>query len=1013
MLSNVGHTIQKMINNTPVAITVNETTSVVVTNGGNVYQTGLIGGKIQQSFREVITNENIVGHVIDAKAVKDGVYILNSAGSVFEYDYNAGSCGPVVREVYTPDVCGGDKAIKIDSGNQHVVILTENHKVWGAGDNGEYQIVPQGQCKYDTAVEMIVTDTNLHNNNCCTSFSGTYNELECPIIPNCEKACNNLSCIKKELCGVHLGYINICNVELSPPCQIGIFSVPVFGDLNYVGYLCSDNKNSVSGAVTYTISRLYIKCGCFIGKFTTTDSCGCHVKEINISSTNEIIIFEADQCCSANTDTCGMSAILPYTGTAQICGKCGDCVIVNIDIPDCQLTLPSVHFDCECKTIVLNHYGCKSSLTVLCSGAITDLCESYGINIALDFEVSLDCCRPCKPKEELVLPQPCWAAAYAGGNISVLVDDCNRLYAFGSLHNVRNNKDLLRKSCLEELLSKTNASVTFPADQLNCSLKPHRTGCCGEKQCPTKGFKTDLNKFGIHLSFPPGCKDECNEANLNICDFLQSLKRCNDSITCDNTCEPCDRYIYLNVAGPCGCPCGTPDSGAIGSVTIFNRKSICKLVSQGCPDIVTVHADSETGVEFDLNRYCIDTTDVALDKILKLNLCVDGPNVNVYVDIDQPGGIKLMSCGKKCNVEFTVNASTETHQYILNYGSILDPVELTNLKYALSLDCYYPCPQYKNPFDTKITNTYLKGGDSVKFVVSNPKNIRQAVTADIPTVFRLNRRVIDIGIGDNNLTVLVGGLACPNELHVIGNNCHGELGLGTHESIVCWSQIDRCIFDCQVTDVFSGTNVTFYVTRSHSVYAAGQWKCLVNSTTPSVVKSICKSWKIKDMAISQNQILLLGSDGCVFGLGDNSLGELGLCNLECVRKPKPLVFFYKLNSTVTKQLSDGLRHPMEKNWYNNDNYNKVKCEADKYDKYDECGNEKSDGCGCGCSGEKKNGHKGQRGNHGGHGHGGHGGHGGYDDYSERPRGGPRYGPQRKYSQNSRIYVSKYGSNRYD
>ena len=37
-------------------------TTSVVTNGGNVYQSGLIGGKIQYSFSEILANENIVGH---------------------------------------------------------------------------------------------------------------------------------------------------------------------------------------------------------------------------------------------------------------------------------------------------------------------------------------------------------------------------------------------------------------------------------------------------------------------------------------------------------------------------------------------------------------------------------------------------------------------------------------------------------------------------------------------------------------------------------------------------------------------------------------------------------------------------------------------------------------------------------------------------------------------------------------------------------------------------------------
>jgi hypothetical protein len=245
------------------------------------------------------------------------------------------------------------------------------------------------------------------------------------------------------------------------------------------------------------------------------------------------------------------------------------------------------------------------------------------------------------------------------------------------------------------------------------------------------------------------------------------------------------------------------------------------------------------------------------------------------------------------------------------------------------LDCFFPCPKYKNPFDTKITNTYLKGGDRVKFVIGNPKNIRQAVTPDVPTVFRLNRRVLDVAVGNNSLTALVGGLACPNELFVIGNNCFGQLGLGTNESIVCWKQVNRCIFDCQVIKVWAGKNVTFYATQSHTIYGSGSWKNLVESNTPVVVKSICQSWKIKHLAIAQSHIVLLGFDGSIFGVGDNNLGELGLGHVDYVKKPTPLAFFYKLN----KPVYDNCVHPVQAN-YNKCHNNKPKYDGDGYDGYD-------------------------------------------------------------------------------
>ncbi len=86
-------------------------------------------------------------------------------------------------------------------------------------------------------------------------------------------------------------------------------------------------------------------------------------------------------------------------------------------------------------------------MTVLCDGAFTDLTDPNIIEASLDFDVPLKCCEPYHaPKPEPQLPQPCWTAIYAGFNTTVLVDSCNRLYVFGSIHNVRSNKYLLKRN---------------------------------------------------------------------------------------------------------------------------------------------------------------------------------------------------------------------------------------------------------------------------------------------------------------------------------------------------------------------------------------------------------------------------------------------------------------------------------------------------------------------------------------------------------------------------------------
>jgi len=250
----------------------------------------------------------------------------------------------------------------------------------------------------------------------------------------------------------------------------------------------------------------------------------------------------------------------------------------------------------------------------------------------------------------------------------------------------------------------------------------------------------------------------------------------------------------------------------------------------------------------------------------------------------------------------------------LNFGCILDPTELSNLKQGLGLNAYYPCPQFSTVCNPLLINTYLRGGDRVTFLQHSDAPIRQAITADLPTVFRLNRRILDIGVGFNNLSVLVGGLACPNEIFAIGENCHGELGINSNETVVNFRQLNRCLFDCQVNAIFSGQNVNFYITQSYRVYASGQWKCLVNTNVPVCVPCISQAWKLKEIGVSQNQIVMIGADGCVFGLGDNSLGELGLCHINCVPRPVPLSFFYRMNQWNAKQLMNDFAHPVEKNY---------------------------------------------------------------------------------------------------
>ncbi len=83
MQSSVGHTIQKLFNNSPEYASVSAGVSLVTTSGGGVYQAGFIDGKIQTTFTDVIDGSDVVGRIVQTASLVDKAYLLNSTGSVY------------------------------------------------------------------------------------------------------------------------------------------------------------------------------------------------------------------------------------------------------------------------------------------------------------------------------------------------------------------------------------------------------------------------------------------------------------------------------------------------------------------------------------------------------------------------------------------------------------------------------------------------------------------------------------------------------------------------------------------------------------------------------------------------------------------------------------------------------------------------------------------------------------------------------------------------------------------
>jgi len=871
MVSNVSRT-----SSNAKSISINNTSTTVVGSDGNVYQAGLLNQHVKSYFTEIASNIDITGQTLDAVSVVSGTYILNKEGYVFFYNNTEFCRGNRLCEVYTPTVCDSDRAVSIKAGRDHVIILTELHHIWGAGDNTEYQLVPQGQARYNTAVKIFISDYIKHNNrsdDACERFTGKLTLLNTPIYPQSE-ICTEPICISDSLKKVLLGDINIA-FKYTPcggsACNANIL-FNIYGDVDYSGIICT-KKNSVTGSLTVSITNVCISKtdGCETSKYLCPDA-----QPVDFS-----YVIPADICCSS----------LGAGITNTINSVCGESVQVSLEQQLNALIVDPVFINCivtdlnnNCLLVPIN-----GTLIVANPPLITT-------NISNTFDIIYPCCTNKKP---IVITQPCWKHIYAGSDNSVFVDDCNRIYVLGSLHKIRNNCSLLKKSCLEELFEDTVATITMPANQLNCSSKKNSCSMCPDK--PDK-FCTDLNKIGVQLTFANGspcdgvvsdlnkgrncgkstysndpvCSDDCTKVktkNTNVCDFLRKLKDCNDTPDCSISCEPCDNYIYLHLFGL--------TVNLVNSITLWNRKSVCR-VSSNYADTISIVVGSDSVIDLTSTHYCIDGVDYSLDRviILELESITSGNNVDLYMDLDcTPRGIQFTSCYKPDGTLFNLYQSDD-NKYILNYGSTMDGQELNNLKIPLTGECGFVCREYKNPPGVRLINTYLQPGDHVEFISNNSSH---AITSDLPTVFVLNRRILDIAVGDNNLSVLAGGSVCANEIYVIGKNCYGELGNGSIRNIVCWSQVNRCLFDSQVYRVYAGYNSTFYVTQTGKVYASGQWRGLFDSTKPTHINKLDSVCGIRSIVASVNHLVALGVDGCVYGMGLNQLGQLGAGHCKCVQ----------------------------------------------------------------------------------------------------------------------------------
>jgi len=837
------------------------------------------------------------------------------------------------------------------AGNAHLVFLTKGLKVFGYGDNSKYQLVPQGECYYNYPVQLLIYDKinvdpcdkcNLEN----YVAQGSLMIPTSPVVPPvCSQSSNQFNC---SFGGLVSGTMTISvagtyddtasHTVTSQNVTLNV-TVPVFGSGSncggsFTGTILFAGPASVTLATVPTVLNYYSG-STLEGTFSVVA-----VDPSILSSSIASSVVGSSITVSTGGNSCNISVPVCVPVTLATAG--------SISPPGLQLfqLAPS---EGSSRFFLLSPIDVTSTL-----------CTNINVTCPL---------TQCTSEDVLPIRQPCWINIYAGWNNTVLVDNTGRLYVLGDLSTVRDNEELLEKSCLEKLLNETAATIKFPACELNCTTQPVNKSCACQSPCghPPK-TKTDLSKFEVELALvpdvikkyiPASCGEPCSDVfsvsnKTNVCDFLKKLKACNDAPQCDNTCVSCDNNIYIKYGKHCiegdvvqhisQYPLVVLNHKSVSNtlaylnnpaITSSNVDDLFKLLQGGTqvPFVTEVFNFDYTSsrIEFTNTTYNIDGQSEAIDQILLLNpgssSLITGNTkplgyFPLYLDIENDQrGIQMRTddcTDRKYNINFIVQPYGSSYvsgsyypyaNFVLNYGDVLGSVELNNLRAALGNFSYQNSPQYKNPITNKVYLTYVQGADNIVLDRCTANPPKHMITHDVPTVFNLNRKVLDVAVSDKSLVVLTGSVRCPNEVFVWGENCHGELGLGTYRNTLCFKKVNRCLMDCQVVKLAAGRYITVFLTASGAAYASGQLWSIFSSNTPKPFNCVNPCWKVRRVSISRNHVVLLTSENQVYTFGRNQYGQLGTGNFETYCEPRLVSKFCGLSKCDGRYVNKLLNHP--------------------------------------------------------------------------------------------------------
>ena len=783
-----------LCNKTIVTTVTNQEISAALTDDGVVYITGFVAGIIKACFSPIGFGL-IQGNIIDIAAADFVLFFLTDQGFVYLYDYYDTNTLTASQAIYEPSICGNNPAIKIKTGRNHLLILTLHGRVWGFGDNSEYQLVPQGDCFYDHVVPISICDTNTIDGTCKDDyiFNGV---LTIATKTNCDKSfdsngngngncntsksCNNGNCCETADVPAQ-DLINYTGTQYSFDKSSGTLivndNISGLSSISIPGNFTINGQTSPTPAllnIPLTISFTYTLIVCCTSTATCTSILNITNFKIETDLTNANIINASGTLISAGN----LTGIQNLTINAQqtpsassICTVSGNKTIVTISIPY-RFNFSYYFSSGTVGAAVLGVTICSNNGAVfqatqlptspntpspIIDPQVRDPIGSISSNYTGTFtkDVTLDCC--CKP---IACPPPCefkFNNIFAGANISVLLDCTGKIVVLGSLHQVRDNSQ--ENDCMKNALRNTTATFKMPVSSLL--------------------GKPDISRMNVELSLLPDAliQSTSSQGQLipvfksNACDFISRFRNCDGCEGgCSDPCQTCENIIYLNNIVP------NPISGTNINldIIIINRLSIAKVLSivpiaqifagnfnpMNYPDLISV----VTGVDYansvisiDKDRYFVDNVVYPINHVLFIkspNSISNSPFVPLYVDISH--GERIIKFTADPDAPYNIIFNPEPTAFsafdpkphnVLNYGNIVPPVELANLRLI-----FHP--------QAKLYQTYVRPVDYIKLTLTIQK---QMITADVPTVFFPFKKIFDIAITDNGLSILFLNTNCPTE----------------------------------------------------------------------------------------------------------------------------------------------------------------------------------------------------------------------------------------------------------